>query len=72
MIFFESPHRLIKMLEDMDDILGDRNIALGKEITKVYENFIRGPIREVLSIIKGDVIRGEYTIVVEGLRDDER
>ena len=72
MIFFESPHRLIKMLEDMADILGDRNITLGKEITKVYENFIRGPIREVLSIIKGDVIRGEYTIVVEGLRDDER
>ncbi len=72
LVFFESPHRLIKMLDDMNEILGDRNIALAKEITKVFEKVRRGPISEVLSLIRDENIRGEYTIVVEGLRDNER
>jgi 16S rRNA (cytidine1402-2'-O)-methyltransferase len=56
----------------MNEILGDRNIALAKEITKVFEKVTRGPISEVLSLIRDENIRGEYTIVVEGLRDNER
>jgi 16S rRNA (cytidine1402-2'-O)-methyltransferase len=72
MIFFESPHRLIRMLEDMNDILGDRKIALGKEITKVFENFKRASISEVLASIRNEVIRGEYTIVVEGVHGDDK
>jgi len=65
-IFFESPHRLVKMLTDMYEILGDRNIALAKEMTKVFEEVKRGSVSEILSLLKDEKIRGEYTIIVEG------
>jgi 16S rRNA (cytidine1402-2'-O)-methyltransferase len=68
MIFFESPHRLIKMLSDVFEILGDREIALAKEMTKVYEDVGRGPISRILSLLKDTEIRGEYTIIVQGSR----
>ncbi len=68
MIFFESPHRLIKMLSDVYDIMGDREIALAKEMTKVYEKVRRGSISTILSSLKDTEIRGEYTIIVQGSR----
>jgi 16S rRNA (cytidine1402-2'-O)-methyltransferase len=68
MIFFESPHRLIKMLSDVFEILGDREIALAKEMTKVYEDVGRGRISRILSLLKDTEIRGEYTIIVQGSR----
>jgi 16S rRNA (cytidine1402-2'-O)-methyltransferase len=56
------------MLSDVYDILGDRKIALAKEMTKVYEDVGRGPISRILSSLKDTEIRGEYTIIVQGLR----
>ena len=50
-VFYESPHRIKKTLSLMLDILGDRNIALCREITKKHEEIIRGQISEVLSIV---------------------
>ena len=72
MIFFESPHRLVKMLTDMYEILGDRNIALAKEMTKVFEVVKRGSVSEILSLLKDERIRGEYTIIVEGRKERKR
>ncbi len=72
MIFFESPHRLVKMLTDMYEILGDRNIALAKEMTKVFEEVKRGSVSEILSLLKDERIRGEYTIIVEGRKERKR
>ncbi len=71
-VFFESPHRLVKMLRDVYDILGDREIALAKEMTKVFEDVKRGSVSEVLSCLEDGEIRGEYTVIVEGLREGER
>jgi 16S rRNA (cytidine1402-2'-O)-methyltransferase len=68
LIFFESPHRLVKMLTDMYEILGDRDIAVAKEMTKIFEDVKRGSLREVLSSLKDDEIKGEYTVIVQGLR----
>ncbi len=69
MVFFESPHRLIKMLTDIYEILGDRNIALAKEMTKVFEDVKREAVSKILSFLKDEKIRGEYTIIVDGLRE---
>jgi 16S rRNA (cytidine1402-2'-O)-methyltransferase len=68
-IFYESPHRVKSMLMDLLEILGDRYIVLLREMTKVYEETIRGPISLVLDVIKGDRLKGEFTIVMEGMRD---
>lgn len=65
-IFYESIHRVIACLSDVKDTLGDRNIVLAREITKTYEEFLRGKISEVLLQLGGKTIRGEITILVEG------
>ena len=63
LIFYEAPHKILNTLETMKEILGDRKISIGREITKVHEEFIRGTISEVLMNIPE---RGEMVIIVEG------
>lgn len=63
-VYYESPHRIAKTLTLMLEILGNRNIALCREITKKHEEIIRGTIEEVLTTM--DTIKGEMVIVVEG------
>ncbi len=63
-IIYEAPHKLISTLEDIKNILGDRNISLAKEITKIHEEFIRGKISECISSLKD--VKGEFVIVIEG------
>jgi 16S rRNA (cytidine1402-2'-O)-methyltransferase len=64
-IFYEAPHRLIATLRDMREVLGDRNIVVAREVTKVHEEFIRGNISSVLEQLKGRIIRGEITLIVD-------
>lgn len=61
-IIFESPYRIIRSLEDMLEVLGDIEIALAREISKKFEEVIRGPINTVLTSIKS--IKGEFVIVL--------
>lgn len=68
-VFYESPHRISKTLKLMQDILGDRHIALCREITKKYEEIIRGKISEIISIIAE--LKGEMVIVVSGNNDND-
>jgi len=68
-IFFESPHRLIKMLTDVYEILGNRDIVVAKEMTKVFEEVKKGPASEILSSFEDEKIRGEYTIIAEGAKE---
>ncbi|HDH87179.1 MAG: 16S rRNA (cytidine(1402)-2'-O)-methyltransferase [Deltaproteobacteria bacterium] len=68
MIFFESPHRLIKMLTDMYEILGNRDIVLAKEMTKSFEEVKKGSVSKILSSLEDKRVRGEYTIIVEGAK----
>jgi len=69
MIFFESPHRLIKMLTDMYEILGNRDIVLAKEMTKIFEEVKKGSVSKILSSFEDERVRGEYTIIVEGAKE---
>jgi len=67
MIFFETPHRIHKSLPVMLEILGDREIFLGRELTKKFEEKIRGKISEVLPLIENRNLKGEIVIVVSGI-----
>ena len=64
LVFFEAPHRIRETLTDAVEILGDRQVALGRELTKFHEEVLRGATSEVLARL-GDP-RGEYTIVMAG------
>lgn len=66
-VFYEAPHRIKKTLTVMLEILGDRHIALCRELTKKHEEIIRGTISEVLEIC--DDLKGEMVIVVEGVKE---
>jgi 16S rRNA (cytidine1402-2'-O)-methyltransferase len=67
LVFYEAPHRLEKTLTAIFDILGDRRAAVGRELTKVFEEVRRGNLGEILSTFKGKKVRGEITIAVEGM-----
>lgn len=67
LIFYEAPHKLLKTLESMLKVLGNRNIVLAKEITKIHEYFYRDRIENIISgLEKEERIRGEFVILVEG------
>jgi 16S rRNA (cytidine1402-2'-O)-methyltransferase len=65
-IFYESPHRLKETLTLMLEILGNRRIALCRELTKRYEEFIRGSLTEVIEWANQDEVRGEFCLIMEG------
>lgn len=65
-IFYETPHRLKRALKDMLEILGDRKIVIARELTKKYEEIIRGKLNLVLSEINTKEVKGEITLVVQG------
>lgn len=67
LVFFESPQRVRAALHDALKILGDRQMVLAKEITKVFEDFYRGKISEVLEGLKEKEIKGEVTLIIGGL-----
>lgn len=69
LVFYEAPHRIKKTLTLMLDIMGNRNIALCREITKKHEEINRGTIAEILSVV--DDMKGEMVIVVEGGEEQE-
>jgi len=64
LIFYEAPHRIQRTLELMRQVMGDRPICLGRELTKYYEEYIRGTISEVLSV--AEECKGEMVIVMQG------
>jgi 16S rRNA (cytidine1402-2'-O)-methyltransferase len=61
-VFFEAPHRIVATLTDLRDAVGDRDIAIGRELTKIHEQLVRGPISNVLDQLSPP--KGEYTAVV--------
>jgi 16S rRNA (cytidine1402-2'-O)-methyltransferase len=66
MVFFEAPHRIRAMLEDLREILGDRHMVMLREITKVFEDVKRGTISTILAHLTADRTRGEFTLAVAG------
>jgi len=66
LIVYESPHRISQTLQDILEILGDREIALTRELTKVYEEVLRGKVSDVLRQIGEKTLKGEITLIVSG------
>lgn len=65
-LFYESPHRLKDTLSAIQKELGERNITIARELTKRYEEYIRGSVSEVISWAETGMIKGEFCLVVEG------
>ena len=65
-IIYESPKRLVALLNDVAEIWGDRQVVISRELTKVYEEFIRGSVKEALSEIQGRAVKGEITLIITG------
>ncbi|MBA4337066.1 16S rRNA (cytidine(1402)-2'-O)-methyltransferase [bacterium] len=66
-IFYESPHRIVKTLAQLEEYFGpERRIVLGRELTKIHEEFIRGTISEVKNIFKNRNPKGEFVVVLGG------
>ncbi len=73
MVFYEAPHRIVKFLESVGNIMGaDRRIFVAREMTKLYETMYRGSVSEVLAIIAENPLakKGEFTVIVEGSSKD--
>lgn len=68
LIFHEAPHRLKETLEDMLEVLGDREVVIGRELTKKFEEFLRGKISELIEV--ADSLKGEMIVLVEGYKEE--
>ena len=68
LILYEAPHRLLKTLKELLEYMGDRNIAIVREITKLHEEVLKGRLAEIISDYESEkiAIRGEYVLVIEG------
>jgi len=64
LVFYEAPHRVLEMLRDVRDVLGDREVVLAREVTKVHEEFWRGSVSALLDRAKGKTVKGEITLLV--------
>ena len=73
MIFYESPHRLLKALQQFSEYFGpDRQVSVSRELTKIFEENIRGTVTEVLAYFSEKTIKGEIVIVLAGRGDAKK
>lgn len=70
-ILYEAPHRLKETLQLMEECLGNRRLSLCRELTKKFEEFIRGTIQEAIQWANHDEIRGEFCLIIEGNSQSE-
>jgi 16S rRNA (cytidine1402-2'-O)-methyltransferase len=69
LVFYESPRRIVDSLKDIRDVLGDRDVAVTRELTKVFEEVIRGRVDELVGKLEAQDIKGEITLLVGGAPD---
>lgn len=66
-IFYESPFRIIKLLTDIADLFPEREVLVGREMTKIHEEFLEGPVEEVLKRLESrEKVKGEFSVLVSG------
>lgn len=65
-ILYESPHRLIKCLEQLKEFCGDRQVSVSRELTKLFEETVRGSLSEVITYFSEKGIKGEFVVVLAG------
>ncbi len=69
MIFYESPHRLLRFLQQLKDVFGeDRRVSVSRELTKIHEETIRGTLDEIIEFYNEKQVKGEVVVVLEGRR----
>ncbi|MGH7770309.1 MAG: 16S rRNA (cytidine(1402)-2'-O)-methyltransferase [Candidatus Binatia bacterium] len=66
LVFYEAPHRLRETLSDILELFGDRQMAFGREVTKIHEEFVRGRISQAIAAVELKEPRGEITLVIAG------
>ncbi|QBK24773.1 16S rRNA (cytidine(1402)-2'-O)-methyltransferase [Ureibacillus thermophilus] len=71
LIFYEAPHRLQDTLKDIESVLGNRNIVLARELTKKFEEFLRGTVEEAIQWTKDNDVRGEFCLILDGVEEAE-
>lgn len=72
MVFYEAPHKLAQTLNDMYAVLGNRSIALVKEITKLHENVTRTDLQTASTMFDDEKPKGEFVIIVDGKKTQEK
>lgn len=70
-IFYESPHRVRATLQNMLAVYGDRPVVLVRELTKIYEEYTRGNIAELVAYLEENPLKGECLLIVEGASEQE-
>lgn len=68
-IIFESPFRILSLLKELKEILGERKISVSRELTKVYEETTRGNLSDLINQLEGKKPKGEFIIVLEGKKE---
>ena len=66
LVALETPHRLLSALQDLLDVLGDRRVAVARELTKLHEEILRARLSEALTHFQAQAPRGEFTLVIAG------
>lgn len=69
LILYEAPHRLLETLRDLHEALGDRQAAVGRELTKVHEQFVRGSLTQLIDHFTAHAPRGEFVLVLAGAEE---
>jgi len=69
LVFFESPYRLVKSLQDMLEKLGNRRAVVARELTKKFEEILRGDLAAILKKLENRSVKGEITVIVEGSQE---
>jgi len=72
LIFFETPHRIVDSLADIQATLGNRRICVAREMTKMYEEYWRGDVSGAIKYFGSKEARGEFTLVIEGKKKEEK
>jgi len=69
-ILYEAPHRILKTLKDILEVFDDRNISISREITKRFEEHLRGTISEVIEKLNKGTVKGEFVVVIKGFEGE--
>jgi 16S rRNA (cytidine1402-2'-O)-methyltransferase len=73
MIFYESPHRLLKALQQFSEYFGaDRQACVSRELTKIYEENVRGTVQEIIAYFSEKTVKGEIVIIVAGKTEEKK
>ena len=70
-IILESPNRIVKTLKDIENYLGNRYVVITRELTKIYEEIIRGRVNDVIKLLENRNIKGEIVLFIASKDDDE-